>query len=212
MIKNIASIIKYPQKKENIHYKKTISSQVYKFIPKEGAVGVIGAGSFVKSTVLPMLSKCKIEVKSIASLSGFKAAQIAKKNIQFLIIPLISIVFFNDSETNTVIVATRHDSHAGLVVDSLSSGMNTFVEKPLALTKKELTTIEKCINSNPLSLLHVGYNRRFSPHMQAIKKTLGNNHGPLNIVMTMNAGYIPKDHWVHDLKIGGGRIIGGHVI
>ena len=204
---NIASIIKYPQKKENIHYKKTISSQVYKYIPKEGAVGVIGAGSFVKSTVLPMLSKCKIGVKSIASLSGFKAAQIAKKYS----IPNNTTNFnsiFNDSETNTVIVATRHDSHAGLVVDSLSSGMNTFVEKPLALTKKELTIIEKCINSNPLSLLHVGYNRRFSPHMQAIKKTLGNNHGPLNIVMTMNAGYIPKDHWVHDLKIGGGRIIG----
>ena len=24
----------------------------------------------------------------------------------------------------------------------------------------------------------------------------------------MNAGFIQKDHWVHDLKIGGGRIVG----
>lgn len=25
---------------------------------------------------------------------------------------------------------------------------------------------------------------------------------------TMNAGFIPSEVWVHDLKVGGGRIIG----
>jgi predicted dehydrogenase len=28
------------------------------------------------------------------------------------------------------------------------------------------------------------------------------------IIMTMNAGAIPKDSWIQDIKIGGGRIIG----
>lgn len=30
----------------------------------------------------------------------------------------------------------------------------------------------------------------------------------MNIVATMNAGFIPANSWVHDLQIGGGRIIG----
>jgi predicted dehydrogenase len=28
------------------------------------------------------------------------------------------------------------------------------------------------------------------------------------MIMTINAGHIPADHWVHDPKMGGGRIIG----
>jgi len=39
-----------------------------------------------------------------------------------------------------------------------------------------------------------------------MKQLLG--EGPKNIVATMNAGYIPLNSWVHDLEVGGGRIIG----
>ena len=53
----------------------------------------------------------------------------------------------------------------------------------------------------------VGFNRRFSPHIESIKSAIDNN-GPVNIIATMNAGFIPKDHWVHDMEVGGGRIVG----
>ena len=52
----------------------------------------------------------------------------------------------------------------------------------------------------------VGFNRRFSPHVQKMKKLLGS--APMNVIATMNAGDIPPESWVHDMKIGGGRIIG----
>ena len=30
----------------------------------------------------------------------------------------------------------------------------------------------------------------------------------INVIATVNAGFIPEQSWVHDMKIGGGRIIG----
>jgi predicted dehydrogenase len=41
-----------------------------------------------------------------------------------------------------------------------------------------------------------------------MKTLLGNSGSPMNIVATMNAGFIPGNVWVHDMEVGGGRIIG----
>ncbi len=52
----------------------------------------------------------------------------------------------------------------------------------------------------------VGFNRRFALLARKMKTLIGD--GPKNIVATMNAGHIPPDVWVHDLQVGGGRILG----
>ena len=118
----------------------------------------------------------------------------------------------NDKDIDTVVITTRHGSHAKLVIESLNAGKNTFVEKPLALNHDELNQILEVYNNQQQiangQVLTVGFNRRFSPHLQKVKQSLGQNGEAINIIATMNAGFIPKDHWVHDLESGGGRIIG----
>jgi predicted dehydrogenase len=42
--------------------------------------------------------------------------------------------------------------------------------------------------------------------MQKVKQQVGN--AQMNVIATMNAGAIPANVWVHDMKVGGGRIIG----
>ena len=54
----------------------------------------------------------------------------------------------------------------------------------------------------------VGFNRRFSPLVQTASDLLAKTHEPKSLVMTVNAGAIPPDVWVHDPEIGGGRIVG----
>ena len=54
----------------------------------------------------------------------------------------------------------------------------------------------------------VGFNRRFAPHINKMKSLINNINEPKSIIMTMNAGYIPSNHWTHDNLLGGGRIIG----
>ncbi|MCX6743283.1 MAG: Gfo/Idh/MocA family oxidoreductase, partial [Candidatus Parcubacteria bacterium] len=44
---------------------------------------------------------------------------------------------FEDKESNLVIVATRHNTHADYVLKAIKSGKNVFVEKPLCITREE---------------------------------------------------------------------------
>jgi predicted dehydrogenase len=91
-----------------------------------------------------------------------------------------------------------------MVTQCLEANKHVFVEKPLALNKEELDRILAAYKGN--KTLTVGFNRRFSPHMQKAKQLIGNV--PMNVIATMNAGNIPANVWVHDLKVGGGRIVG----
>jgi predicted dehydrogenase len=108
----------------------------------------------------------------------------------------------NDQEINTLAIATRHDTHARFVVQALQKGKHVFVEKPLCLTLEELEEIEKAYTTSRTKssapLLMVGYNRRFSPHIQKIKALLQSVNEPKSFIMTMNAGMIPADHWTQD--------------
>ena len=114
----------------------------------------------------------------------------------------------NDEDVNTIIITSRHDSHAKFVLESLSNGKNVFVEKPLCINKKQLEDIIKVCNSKETSNLMVGFNRRFSPHAKEVKKLIGSSPEPINIIANMNAGFIADDNWVNKENIGGGRIIG----
>jgi predicted dehydrogenase len=102
-------------------------------------------------------------------------------------------------------ITTRHNLHASMVIETLNAGKHVFVEKPLALNIEELQQIIHAAD-NLKGSITVGFNRRFSPHAIKIKQEVGS--GPMNIVATMNAGFISANVWVHDLNVGGGRIIG----
>lgn len=106
---------------------------------------------------------------------------------------------------NTVFIATRHNSHADYVLKALAAGKHVFVEKPLCLTESELESIRLAYQNNSQHLM-VGFNRRFSPHTVLLKEKVGN--GPMSMICRINAGKIPQDSWIQDMKIGGGRIIG----
>jgi len=205
---SIASILVYPGLEKDELVTNTIELNDTLFSSQKGIVGIIGAGNFTNMTVLPCL---KGSVKTIASSGGVSGTQLAKKHgISQSTTDYKEIL--SDEEVDTVVITTRHGSHAKLVIESLNAGKNTFVEKPLALNHDELNQIlEEYNNQQQIAngqVLTVGFNRRFSPHLKKIKQSIGDANGAINIVANMNAGFIPKDYWVHDLESGGGRIIG----
>jgi predicted dehydrogenase/threonine dehydrogenase-like Zn-dependent dehydrogenase len=207
--KAIASILRYSDNDNEV--KNTVVVNDSKFNGDKAVLGIIGAGNFTKMTMLPALKGSVGKLKTIASLEGVESATLAKK-FSFNSSTTDYKTILKDNEVDTVIITTRHNSHAQLVIESLQAGKHTFVEKPLALDQDQLDKILKVYNSQQLAAnsqtLTVGFNRRFSPHIQAIKKAIGKKPGQLNIVATMNAGFIPPSVWVHDLQVGGGRIIG----
>ena len=170
------------------------------------AVAFIGAGGFTTRMLLPLLPKEAIR-KTIVSSSGVSAAHAGKK-FGFENISSDSSAAITDPNIDAVFITTPHNSHAAMVCEALEAGKHVFVEKPLAMSHEELDQVADAMKRHPEQILMVGFNRRFSPHSVQIKKWLSSNPGPISIVLTINAGAIPADHWTQDLKIGGGRIIG----
>lgn len=200
---SIASIIRYPQQQlpESV-----VSVATTNFAAGNGKVGIIGAGNFASSTIVPALHKANAKIKYIASAQGLSAKILAKKAGAEKATSDYKMIL-QDPEVDLVIISTRHNLHAKMVKEVLEAGKSAFVEKPLCLNEGEMEDIVKAYHSAPESAtLTVGFNRRFSPFAVKMKALLGD--APMNIVATMNAGFIPAEVWVHDLEVGGGRIIG----
>ncbi len=201
---SIASLLIYPEKQVNLNRSIELSSNKIK--SANGIVGIIGAGNFTSAMILPCLKKTPANLKFISSSSGLSGTTLAKK-YKISNSTTDNSLILDDKDVDLIMITTRHNSHANLVIESLKSGKNVFVEKPLALNQDEL---DKIIEAYSLSgkTLTVGFNRRFAPLAIQMKKVLGSVNSPMNIIATMNAGFIPSKVWVHDMEIGGGRIIG----
>lgn len=173
----------------------------------KACVGIIGTGNYGGRILLPAFRKAGAKLGTVASARGVSGVHYGKKH-GFENATCDTESIFNDDEINAVVIATRHNSHAQLVLRGMETGKNVFVEKPLCLTNEELVLIQAAARKNAGSILMVGFNRRFSPLVVQAKELLDTASGPKCLIMTVNAGDIPKDHWTQDPEVGGGRIVG----
>lgn len=205
--KSIASIIHYPEKNESTTIQRVVPTIGVDTGVKGGSIGIIGSGNFTKMTMMPALKKAGANIRYISSAGGVSGTDLAKKyGIQYSTTD--NNVLFNDPELDLIMVTTRHNSHAHFVCEAIKANKHVFVEKPLAINREQLKLIADTITEQSYTkTVNVGFNRRYSPHIKKIKQLLGEN-AQINIVATMNAGFIPSDVWIHDMEIGGGRIIG----
>ncbi len=174
---------------------------------EEAVVGVIGAGNFAKSILLPALAGTSANIACIADLDSAAARHAAKK---FGANEATSDYkkILEDPKVKAVFIVVGHHLHARFVCEALDAGKHVFVEKPLAMNEEELALVTKTVAKASGQMIMVGFNRRFSPHTIRIRELIANRAGPLCMNMTVNAGYLPPDHWVQDSERGGGRIIG----
>ncbi len=172
-------------------------------------VAFVGSGNYATAVLIPAFKEAGARLKIAASSGGVSGVHAGRK-FGFEDTTTDTGSVFTDTQVNTVVITTRHDSHAKLVCQALRAGKHVFVEKPLALTLEEVSETEHAYREaiSPRPLVMVGFNRRFAPHVQKIKSLLAGIRAPKALVMTVNAGAIPADHWTQDLAVGGGRIIG----
>ncbi|HXF85555.1 MAG TPA: bi-domain-containing oxidoreductase [Anaerolineales bacterium] len=200
-------VLTYPEQKKSEERKVVFRPSSFK---GSGTVklGVLGAGLFANSVLLPAIKKVKgIELIGIASTGGLHAQHTGKK-FGFHYATSSDDELLKDPNINTVAILTRHDSHAELVLKALKAGKHVFVEKPLAINSAQLSAIKKQLQNTDNCLLMTGFNRRFAPLAHSLHSLLSNLHESKYIHYRVNAGPIPLDHWIHDPQIGGGRIIG----
>ncbi|OJV21390.1 MAG: dehydrogenase [Dyadobacter sp. 50-39] len=165
---------------------------------------VIGAGNFASLTLLPCLRGKSI--KYMTSQGGLRAAELASKYG----IPSVATDYreiLDDDEVNLIIIATRHDQHVSIAADAIRTGKHVFVEKPLGIDAQGIEKVKTALQTAMFERsLTVGFNRRYAPHITRMRELL--EGGPMNVVITVNAGYVFADAWIHDSVRGGGRLMG----
>lgn len=172
-----------------------------------GVVGFLGAGNYASRVLMPAFKAAGAQLHTVVSSGGVSAVHFGRK-FGFAEAATEIAAVMESPEIDTVVIATRHDAHASQVLAALRADKHVFCEKPLCLTIDELATIEAEAQARPQQQLMVGFNRRFAPHVVKMKALLDPIDQPKSVVITVNAGEIPPDHWTQDSAVGGGRLIG----
>ena len=195
-----------------IHYNKNISTYKYNvdIAPSKAKVniGYFGVGNFASSYVMPYLKSHKdVNLMSIMNSSGLNSEK-NKTKFDFKNSVSKPDQIFNDNLINTVFISTRHNLHFDLFMRSLKSSKNIFIDKPICIKPEELDKIDKEYKSlDTAPHIFVNYNRRYAPSTIKVREMIAGDIRPISINYKINAGHIPKDHWINDLDIGGGRLV-----
>ena len=202
------------KKEKDVDLKRIVnidSSNNIKINENKPVLGFIGAGNYASRTLIPLFKRLDTNLNTIVTSGGVNST-IQGKKFGFINASTDIDSILNNKLIDTAVVATRHDSNALYTKKLLLAGKNVFVEKPLAINLNELNALKKLYlelnKEEKKPQLMVGFNRRFAPHINKMKSLINNINEPKSIIMTMNAGYIPSNHWTHDNLLGGGRIIG----
>lgn len=199
-------LFEYSEKQADIAQRSIQVSAPAPLGSKRPTLAVIGAGNFAVRTLLPILAEQNVRLHTLVSRGGGDASVAASK-FGFERVGTDVDEVLSDPGIDAVMILTRHDSHGSLSTAALNAGKHVFVEKPLGLTEAEVTAVVDAAERNN-RILMVGFNRRFAPLARAMKKEVDRRSGPLVTMIKVSAGQIPRDHWVHDPAVGGGRIVG----
>lgn len=208
--KYLGILISYPKRKDqDISVIETTAGRVIASSRLDICAGLIGAGNFAQSNLIPHLSRAGVRLKSVADATPSNALSVGKK-FKFSLCTSNPEDVLEDPDINAVFIATRHDSHARFTIAAIQKGKHVFVEKPIAIGPNELEDLKKAYNKSRVdggTHVSVGFNRRFSLPLIDIRAFISESNEPLVINYRVHAGFVPKTHWIHEASQGG-RIIG----
>ena len=178
---------------------------------KEMNLGIIGAGNFARTMLLPHLDDSKVRLVGVATATGISGKDTARKfGFEYCTTDYRELL--KDDEINTIFVTTRHHLHGRLVLEALRAGKHVYTEKPICLNDEELREIGETYGSvaggGDPRLLMVGFNRRYAPFLMQMKSFFSGRSEPMIMHYRVNAGFKEKSDWYQDRAVGGGRIIG----
>ncbi len=201
----VGVLLKYPSGEGRGANRPAIATGASPAVRRSSVVlGVIGAGNYAQGVLLPQFkANGDVTLRTVCTATGVKAEK-AKEKFGFETSTTNWRDVLADKAVNTVLVATRHDLHAEIVVEALRAGKTVFCEKPLCLRGEELDEITSVIQTSGNSRLMVGFNRRFAPFAARARELAG----PLVMRYRVSVQPLPADHWINDPAAGGGRILG----
>ncbi len=205
----VGVILKYDVSEENLGKARirSIGERGVAKTPGQTNIGMIGAGNFARTMLLPHITgEDGVNLSCVATSTGITAKDTARKyNFDRCTTDYKELI--DDDSIDTVMVLTRHNLHGPMVAEALTTGKNVYVEKPLAITEESLDVVKSAYEDGD-GKLFVGFNRRFAPLVVEMKSFFDKRTEPMVITYRVNAGFKKKSDWYQQIDIGGGRIIG----
>jgi predicted dehydrogenase/threonine dehydrogenase-like Zn-dependent dehydrogenase len=209
--RSLSILITYPAASATAEEERLPLAHAAERMPGNAVTGFIGAGNYGGRVLAKAFKDAGAGLHTIVSASGVSAAHYGRK-LGFAHAGTDPHAILRDAAIDSVCIATRHDSHAGLVRAALRAGKHVFVEKPLCITLRELEEVIGDLRAlerhGRMPILTVGFNRRFAPTITKAKSLISGIREPKSFIVSVNAGSVPNDHWTQDPEVGGGRIIG----
>jgi predicted dehydrogenase/threonine dehydrogenase-like Zn-dependent dehydrogenase len=182
--------------------------------PDQVRLGVIGCGNYATTMLLPHLkARSDVKLVEVATATSLSAAN-ARAKFGFERVSTDYKNILEDPAINAVLIATRHDSHAFLACEALKAEKAVFVEKPLAVTAEQLAMIKAVVAETGNDRIMVGFNRRFAPLLDGLRRSFGAAGKPQLLNYTVNAGPLEAGSWYGQRDLQGSRFAGegGHFI
>jgi threonine dehydrogenase-like Zn-dependent dehydrogenase len=204
---SLGIVLRYPERSEAARAPaRSVVLRAEEPVAGQGIVGWIGSGNFASRVLIPAFTKAGATMHTLASSGGVSAAVVGKRE-GFRRATTDPDTLLANELIDTIVVTTRHDTHASWARRALEAGKHVFVEKPLALDAEDVDRVEQTLGRSS-ALLCVGFNRRYAPMALRAREAFRARTGPLVVDILVNAGAIPRDHWTQRLEEGGGRIVG----
>ena len=168
-------------------------------------IDVIGAGNFARTMLLPHL-KDRAPLGTVVNNTALSTNHVRNK-FGFANAATSAEHVFQDPVDAAVLIATRHNLHAPLVLAALAAHRHVFVDKPLCLTRAELAQIENALAASRGSI-QVGFNRRFAGAATELRKLMRDTPGPKTASFRVMAGALDPASWFANQAESGGRVLG----
>ena len=168
-------------------------------------IGIIGCGRFASNALQYLLANPLYRVRAACDTINDAAEKIADRaGADYHTTDVDRLI--DDKAIDAVFVMTRHDSHDSLTVKAANAKKHVFCEKPMALSIEGCKSIAKAVNDNGV-IYCIGLNRRTAPMVVKARELLSMQKEKKIIYHRVQEPF-PPDHWTHDHKIGGGRLVG----
>jgi predicted dehydrogenase/threonine dehydrogenase-like Zn-dependent dehydrogenase len=184
--------------------------QEIRFMParkNELNVGIIGAGSFAQSMLMPIVRSIRnLNITAVVDVNIANSIGVSHQyGVARTLVNDTELCSYNDLDA--VLIASPHKYHADQALRALNQGKAVFLEKPMVTDFEQLEQFRTFLKHHPSIPFCVDYNRSFAPFITKIKRAIAQRSSPLVIHYRMNAGFIPKEHWIQT-ESGAGRLIG----
>lgn len=191
--KDLATLVRYPTAQNVGSDDNSTSEQKALRRSADIRIGLIGTGNYLGGNLLPILRKgTNSQIVACCSNDGISAMAVARKISGAKALSAAQDMF-NDNGINTVLITTRHESHAELAANALNAGKHVWLEKPIAIDHAGLAQLRACLNGG--SVFMIGHNRRYADMSDMLRTALPD--GPKHFRYRVRFSALPDKHWLN---------------